>query len=202
MMNEINVELLDEAPKNENRMDDERFRLLVENMRRDGCDQPILVRASAGGRYEIIDGHHRVRAAKELGLGAVPAVVKQASDAAASAKRLSMNQLRGSLDLASVAGTLADLSALGWSPVDLEHTGFTQAEVGDMLALAKQTGDEAPLGGVMDDAGESDAAPKPFSIELFFSEKADCDRAKRALKRAADGGELSDGLLALIGEDE
>src|SRR5262245_22696847 len=49
------------------------------SIERDGILQPVLVR-ERGGNYELIAGERRLRAAKELGLTAMPAVVVEASD--------------------------------------------------------------------------------------------------------------------------
>ena len=54
------------------------FQALVRVIREHGFLQPILVRHvtdSGGGSYfEIVDGHHRVLAAQELGIQDVPMV--------------------------------------------------------------------------------------------------------------------------------
>jgi ParB family chromosome partitioning protein len=65
------------------RMDDDKeaFEDLVEAIRQRGQDSPILVRPHPGaaGRYMIVFGHRRVRAAKALGRS-VRAVVKELDD--------------------------------------------------------------------------------------------------------------------------
>ncbi|ABC94460.1 plasmid partitioning protein RepBf1 (plasmid) [Rhizobium etli CFN 42] len=61
--------------------DDEAFRTLVEAIRARGQDTPILVRPHAriDGRYQVVFGHRRLRAARELGRN-VRAVVKAIDD--------------------------------------------------------------------------------------------------------------------------
>ena len=39
--------------------------------------EPLIVRPFSGGKYEIISGHRRVNACKELGIQTVPAIVKE-----------------------------------------------------------------------------------------------------------------------------
>jgi len=52
---------------------------LVESIRERGIIQPLIVR-QANGVYELIAGERRWRAAKEVGLAEVPAIVREASD--------------------------------------------------------------------------------------------------------------------------
>ncbi|MBY3591087.1 plasmid partitioning protein RepB [Rhizobium bangladeshense] len=61
--------------------DDEDFHALVEAIRARGQDTPILVRPHARieGRYQVVFGHRRLRAARELGRN-VRAVVKTMDD--------------------------------------------------------------------------------------------------------------------------
>lgn len=61
--------------------DDEAFRALVEAIRARGQDTPILVRphGKIDGRYQVVFGHRRLRAARELGRN-VRAVVKAIDD--------------------------------------------------------------------------------------------------------------------------
>ncbi|PDT34614.1 plasmid partitioning protein RepB [Rhizobium sp. M10] len=61
--------------------DDEAFRALVEAIRTRGQDTPILVRphGKIDGRYQVVFGHRRLRAARELGRN-VRAVVKAIDD--------------------------------------------------------------------------------------------------------------------------
>lgn len=52
---------------------------LVESIKRYGVIQPLIV-TQKNGRYELIAGERRLRAAKILGLTAVPAIVRQADE--------------------------------------------------------------------------------------------------------------------------
>jgi ParB family chromosome partitioning protein len=53
---------------------------LAESVRAQGVVQPILVRSRATGGYELIAGERRWRAARDAGLKAVPAVIRDADD--------------------------------------------------------------------------------------------------------------------------
>jgi ParB family transcriptional regulator, chromosome partitioning protein len=52
---------------------------LVDSIRQHGIIQPLIVRQT-GGRYELIAGERRWRAAQELGLSEVPVIIRSAND--------------------------------------------------------------------------------------------------------------------------
>jgi ParB family chromosome partitioning protein len=60
--------------------------------------QPVLVRPLSGGRYEIIAGERRMRAAKLAGLDEVPVLVKDVPDESAAAMALIENIQREDLN--------------------------------------------------------------------------------------------------------
>ena len=60
--------------------DPEHLRELAASIKQRGVMQPLLVRPRDGGRYELIAGERRWRAAKEAGLTTVPVIIRQATD--------------------------------------------------------------------------------------------------------------------------
>jgi ParB family transcriptional regulator, chromosome partitioning protein len=60
--------------------DDAQLRTLSDSIRVNGVIQPVIVRA-IDGKYQIIAGERRLRAAKMAGLETIPAIVKTATDA-------------------------------------------------------------------------------------------------------------------------
>ena len=57
--------------------DPEKMITLVESVRQHGILEPILLRSLDNDTYELVAGERRYRAAKEVGLDAIPAVVRQ-----------------------------------------------------------------------------------------------------------------------------
>lgn len=49
---------------------------LTDSIKANGLLEPLIVRPFSDGKYEIISGHRRVNACKELGIQTVPAIVK------------------------------------------------------------------------------------------------------------------------------
>jgi hypothetical protein len=63
---------------NPNEMSEDKFDLLVQNIEENGFDEPVIVipHPRENGKYLIASGHHRVKAARQAGLSAVPVVIK------------------------------------------------------------------------------------------------------------------------------
>ena len=80
------------------RMDEGSLYELAESIKAQGVMQPVLVRPLSGGRYEIIAGERRMRAAKLAGLDEVPVLVKDVPDESAAAMALIENIQREDLN--------------------------------------------------------------------------------------------------------
>jgi len=84
------------------RMDEGALYELAESIKAQGIMQPILVRQLAqganAGKYEIIAGERRFRAARLAGLDSVPVLVRDVSDQAAAAMALIENMQREDLN--------------------------------------------------------------------------------------------------------
>lgn len=84
---------------------------LAESIRAQGLVQPVIVRPLGGGRYELIAGERRWRAAQLAGLHEVPAVIREVSDQAAIAMALIENIQREDLNPLEEAAALQRLIA-------------------------------------------------------------------------------------------
>jgi ParB family transcriptional regulator, chromosome partitioning protein len=91
------------------RMDDVTLAELAESIRAQGIMQPILVRPIEGGRFEIIAGERRWRAAQRAGLNSIPAQVRSVPDQAALALSLIENIQREDLNPLEEAQGIARL---------------------------------------------------------------------------------------------
>lgn len=80
------------------RMDEGALNELAQSIREQGVMQPILVRKTAGDRYEIIAGERRYRAAQAAGLEQIPALLKEVDDQTAAAMALIENMQREDLN--------------------------------------------------------------------------------------------------------
>ena len=80
------------------RMDEGALAELADSIRAQGVMQPVLVRGVGGGRYEIIAGERRVRAATLAGLTEIPVLVRDVPDESAAAMSLIENIQREDLN--------------------------------------------------------------------------------------------------------
>jgi ParB family chromosome partitioning protein len=80
------------------RMDEAALAELAESIKAQGVMQPILVRPIDGGRYEIVAGERRWRAAQRAGLKEIPALVRVVPDQTALALSLIENIQREDLN--------------------------------------------------------------------------------------------------------
>jgi len=113
------------------------LRELAESIRAQGVVQPVVVRPVGEGRYELIAGERRWRAAQLAELGEVPAVIREVSDQAAIAMALIENIQREDLNPLEEATALQRLIA----EFNLTHqqaaeaVGRSRATVSNLLRL-------------------------------------------------------------------
>lgn len=108
--------------------DEEELTALSESIRIHGIIQPLTVRETENGYYQIIAGERRWRAAREAGLTEVPAVVIEADDRKAMELALIENLQRQ--DLNSVE------EALGYQTL-IEEYGLTQEETANQVGKSR-----------------------------------------------------------------
>lgn len=77
----VGIDLIDPNKFQPRRVfDEDAIASLSESIAQKGVIQPIIVRTKLDGRYELIAGERRLRAAKRAGLVEIPVVVKEMSD--------------------------------------------------------------------------------------------------------------------------
>jgi ParB family transcriptional regulator, chromosome partitioning protein len=110
---------------------------LAESVRSQGIVQPVLVRPRAAGGYELIAGERRWRAAKDAGMRAVPAVIREADDRDTLLLGLVENVARENLSLVEEARAFAVLmDEFGLSLGDVaERVGKSKPAVSNRVRL-------------------------------------------------------------------
>ncbi|OWS72541.1 chromosome partitioning protein ParB [Polynucleobacter aenigmaticus] len=110
------------------KMDVSALQELADSIREQGVMQPLLVRLVAPGKYEIIAGERRFRAATLAGLKEVPVLVSGADDQAAAAMALVENMQREDLNPLEESQGLARL---------IEEFGFTHEQAAKAVGKSR-----------------------------------------------------------------
>ena len=110
----IALDLLYEHPLNANLMPEGRVEKLTHNIGRSGRYPPLIVRAhpELSGRFQILDGKHRVEALRRLELREALCYFWPCDDAEALVLLATLNRLEGEDVPARRADLLVELSAL------------------------------------------------------------------------------------------
>ena len=104
--------------------DDEGLRELASSIRRHGILQPLTVRSAGGGKWELVAGERRLRAAKLAGLEKVPCIRREADDRESALLALVENLQRRDLHYLEEAAAIAAY---------IRQTGITQEEAAAQL---------------------------------------------------------------------
>ena len=125
----VHVELIAPNPDQpRKRFDPEPLQALADSLQERGVLQPVLVRPRAGGRYELVAGERRWRAAQLAGLETVPALVQARDDAQTLEVALIENMAREDLNPVEAARAVAGL---------VEELGLTREEVGRRVGRSR-----------------------------------------------------------------
>ena len=129
-LTEVAVDQIDANPFQPRRaFSPEKLKELADSIRTSGVVQPVLLRR-ADGRYQLIAGERRWRAAQQAGLASVPAVVRDIGDRDALELALTENLLREDLNPVE--------AAQGYAALQQKH-GLSHEEIADRLGLDRST---------------------------------------------------------------
>lgn len=125
----VAIDLVVRSPKNPRKhFAEEDLQDLASSIRQHGIVQPVVVRPVPDGKFEIIAGERRWRAAQLAGLNEIPVLIRDVDD-------------RTALELAIVENVQrADLNpleeALGYEQLIAEH-GYTQNDLGEIIGKSR-----------------------------------------------------------------
>lgn len=99
---------------------------------------PILVRPVADGKYELIDGEHRIKVVKEMGWTKIPAIIGTTDENKAAILNFLANTARGTQNPVDIAEALDKTKQAGLSIEELSAaTGHTKDWVEFYLTIVK-----------------------------------------------------------------
>jgi ParB family chromosome partitioning protein len=208
---ELPVELIAPNPAQPRRgFDEEALLALTESIRTRGVLQPVLVRPIVGGRYELVAGERRWRAARLAELQSIPAIVRHQDDAASLEVALIENMAREDLnpvDEARGCAALVDELGLSREEVGL-RVGRGRVAVSNLIRLLELPDEALALiergqlteghGRALLLAGDHDArrrlareaATRRWSVRELEHRARDARPAAAATRRESGRGEL------------
>jgi ParB family chromosome partitioning protein len=127
----VPIEFLSPNPKNPRRQfGDADLTDLAQSIREHGVVQPVVARPSPtqAGRYEIIAGERRWRAAQRAGLTDIPVIIRDVNDRTALELAIIENVQRTDLNAVE--------EALGYQNLIDDH-GYTQADLGQVIGKSR-----------------------------------------------------------------
>jgi len=153
----VPIDSLKANPWNPNKQSDFVFEKEKNSITQFGFIDPITVRETAKGKYEIIDGEHRWKAAKALKFKQVPVNSLGKLDTA-TAKKLTviLNELRGSYDMVDLAKLVKGLSDEVGIDDLLRDLPFTDQDLKNIIDAAQFDMDTLKRPDKADDAGDDD----------------------------------------------
>jgi ParB family transcriptional regulator, chromosome partitioning protein len=130
-MNEISVDAIETNPfQPRTHFDQEALQELAESIRIQGIIQPITVRQTEGGKYQLISGERRLQASKIAGLKGIPAYVRTANDQQMLEMALIENIQRENLNAIEIALSYQRL---------ITECSLKQEELGDRVGKNRST---------------------------------------------------------------
>ncbi|MGA1804656.1 ParB/RepB/Spo0J family partition protein [Rhizobium sp. HT1-10] len=125
----VPIEFISRNPRNPRRTFNEAdLQDLASSIRQHGIVQPVVVRTVSDGRFEIIAGERRWRAAQLSGLVEIPVIVRDVDDKTALEIAIVENVQRADLNPLE--------EALGYDQLIAEH-GYTQNDLGEIIGKSR-----------------------------------------------------------------
>jgi ParB family transcriptional regulator, chromosome partitioning protein len=160
---------------------------LIASIKEKGVLEPLLVRPSqVGGRYMIISGERRFRAAREAGLREVPCIEMDVDDRAVAEIALIENLQRKDLTAFEEAeGLLALVERFDYTHEDVARKiGKSRSSVTEALSIAALPDD------IRDECKKADISSK--SLLLQVARQPNHDAMKLFIKKVASQGMTRD----------
>lgn len=127
-LRELDIDLIDPNPAQpRKRFDSDSLQALADSVAESGVLQPVLVRPSSG-RYELVAGERRWRAAQLAGLATVPAVITDRGDSESIEAAVIENMAREDLNPIEEARAVATL---------VDDAGLTKEQVGKRVGRSR-----------------------------------------------------------------
>lgn len=188
----VKIEKIVSAKVNSNIMTEEEYLQLKQNILTNGFIYPIIVRKIEDG-FEIVDGHHRLKALKELGATEVPTVVVDMNDKEAIVNAIKFNTERGTQNPKLLAYNLNLLKQLGLNEDMIEkELVYDKDTISDTLDILDLTENEDEI--LQEQENELDFILYSFVVPKQYQEYVD----KVLEQNGQNKGEILGNLCKMI----
>lgn len=183
---EIAISQLVEVPGRRRHMSAEKYAELRENLRRNRLIHPVVVRRASNGEFEIISGHHRVDAYREIGRDSIRAVVDSGNEDEADAGAFFANLMQSDLtDFEKYVGFKARASRhpnLSRAAI-AEQAGLTEAMVSYIFSFDHLPSDVLSI---LEERPSLLGANAGYALATL-TKQGKADQVIQAVRRLADG---------------
>lgn len=182
----VSTDVIDFNPWNPNRQDDETFSKVKASLVAYGMVDLPQVRQRPGGRFEVINGEHRVRAARALGWEIVPVLdLGDVPDQVAKKLTILTNELRGAPEPVLMSRLIRDLSQEEGLPALAAELPMAVSEL-EALSKLTEAFDWRAVEATLPDASGEPTTPKAPNLggERRFQLATVKDSIPAALARA------------------
>ena len=136
----LKIDEIHPNPKNPNTMSEDTFKALKDHIKKSGLIGNILVRENPQGKgYEIIDGEHRYKAAKELGYSEINAIILDVNDINATIELIRFNREKGYFEEDKLKNIVNDLINRMDKHSVKEHLHLTNMEFKNLINTEELT---------------------------------------------------------------
>jgi ParB family chromosome partitioning protein len=138
MILSLEIDAIEPNPRQpRRRFEEDELAALAESIREEGVLQPVIVRQPEAGRYQLVAGERRWRAARLAGADRIPAILRETSDEQMLPLALIENLVREDLNPLEEAQAYQDLAEeAGWSHSEIaERVGKSRSHVANAVRL-------------------------------------------------------------------
>lgn len=189
----VKIDAIQANDWNPNIVPDDIMASIIANIEANGQLQSITCRevnpdgetTPGSGVFEVIDGEHRWKAAREVGHKQIWVTLSEMTREQAKAQTLAMNKLRGAMDPAGVAQVFKDLADFGTDLGDVSLlTGYSLDEITAAIKLLDFDWPKAPEPGEREEEWHTFVCRMP--AEVWALVEPELQRLKSAMQTDAD----------------
>lgn len=177
-LKDIPIEKINPNEYNPNEMNESTFNHLKKEYNRIGYLQPILVRPVENDEYEIVDGEHRYKAGKKIGLKTLKCIVKEMTEEEAKITTINMNDIKGTDNPVKKAELIVSLNKQFEAKELSELLNKSETEIMEQELLVNLPESEDF------DELTTESEPEIYEITLSYIKQEEINIIKEALDKA------------------